>query len=252
MSRMIKINGAGLQRRYSSGAGEGEIVSDAKRKQQIKDHEALRAHSKSKRSAREERMEAREERNISPEVEMERLKKNPTKDIDIKRIVKTAKSKTNVLAREYGLKEPDNPEALSHDRLHCFTCDRKLDSPNVYKQNEEMKDLFEDEEVRMLCCWCFGRMDESEIKVTMRKNEEATKEIRLAIYDPIESTKAEIIEMTKTKRIALKAKIKIWKARNQLVGNIKHDNLADADWMERCIEYNAHTRYTACAGGLGS
>ena len=247
---MIKINGAGLQRRYSSGAGEGEIVSDAKRKQQIKDHEALRAHSKSKRTVREARMEARVERNISPEVEMERLKKNPTKDIDIKKIVKTAKAKTNALAREYGLKEPNNPEALSHDRFHCFTCDRRLDSPNAYKRDEEMKDLFEDEEVRMLCCWCFGRMGEDEIKVTMRNGKDATKEIRLAIYDPIESTKAEIAEMTKIKRIALKSKIKIWKARNQLVGNIKHDNLEDADWMENCVSYNAHSRYTACAGGL--
>jgi len=196
-------------------------------------------------------MEVRIERNISPEVEMERLKKNPTKDIDIKRIVKTAKAKTNVLAREYGLKEPNNPEALSHDRFHCYTCDRILDSPNAHKQNQDMKEFFDkDEEIRMLCCWCFGRMDEAQIKFTMRKNEEATKEIRLAIYDPVESTKAEIEEMTKLKRIALKSKIKRWKARNQLVGNVKHDNVEDADWMERCVEYRAHTRYTACAGGI--
>ena len=250
MSRMIKISGQGLQRRYSNGVGEGDTISDAQRKQQKKDHEALRAHSKSKRVEREARMEVRVERNISPEVEMERLKKDPTKDIDVKKIVKTAKSKTNVLAREYGLKEPNNPEALSHDRLHCYTCDRSLDSPNAYKQNEDMKDLFDDEEVRILCCWCFGKMDEAQIKFTMRKNEEATKEIRLAIYDPIESTKSEIEEMTKLKRIALKSKIKRWNAITRLVGNVKHDNVEDADWMERCVEYNAHTRYTACAGGL--
>ena len=249
MSRMIKINGAGLQRRYSSGVGEGEIISDAKRKQQIKDHEALRAHSKSKRAMREERMEIREERNISPVVEMERLKKNPTKDIDVKKIIKDAKSKTNALAREYGMKQPNNPEALTHDRLHCFTCDRKLDSPNEYKKLG-FNGLFDDDEVRTLCCWCFGKMGDKEIKTTMRSDKDATKEIRLAIYDPIESTKAEIVEMTKIKRIALKSKIKRWNAVTRLVGNVKHDNIEDADWMERCVEYNAHTRYTACAGGL--
>jgi len=250
MSRMIKINGAGLQRRYSNGAGEGDIIPDAQRKQQKKDHEALRKHSQSKRARREARLEERDEQNISPEKEMERLKKNPTKDIDVKKIVNNAKAKTNVLAREYGVKEPNNPEALAHDRLHCFTCDRRLDSPNVYKRDEDMKDLFEDEEVRMLCCWCFGRMGEDEIKVTMRNNKDATKEIRLAIYNPIESTKAEIEEMTNLKRIALKSKIKRWNAMTRFVGNVKHDNVDDADWMENCVSYNAHTRYTACAGGL--
>ena len=244
---MINFSGQGLQRKYRNKIDTDLHLNENTK---TKDREALRKHSQSKRARREARLAERDEQNISPEKEMERLKKDPTKDIDVKKIVSNAKSKTNVLAREYGVKEPNNPEALAHDRLHCFTCDRRLDSPNAYKQDEDMKDLFDDEEVRILCCWCFGKMDEAQIKFTMRKDEDATKEIRLAIYDPIESTKAEIVEMTKTKRIALKSKIKIWEARNHLVGNIKHDNVDDADWMERCVEYNAHTRYTACAGGL--
>jgi len=247
---MIKINGAGLQRRYSNGAGSSGIISDKQKAEQERDHKAFRAYHKGKRAEREARMEVRMERNISPVVEMERLKKNPTKDIDVKRIVTKAKEKTNVLAREYGVKEPNNPEALAHDRLHCYTCDRHLDSPNTYKQNPDMKDLFDDEEVRILCCWCFGKMDDAQIKFTMRNGRDATKEIRLAIYDPIESTKAEIAEMTKLKRISLKSKIKRWEARNHLVGNIKHNVLEDADYMENIVSHNAHTRWTACAGGL--
>jgi len=250
MSRMIKINGAGLQRRYSNGAGSSGIISDKQKAEQERDHKAFRAYHKGKRAEREKRMEARMERNISPVEEMKRLKKNPTKDIDVKKIISTAKAKTNKLAREYGVKEPNNPEALDHDRYHCYTCDRRLDSPNAHKQNADMKEFFDkDEDIRMLCCWCFGRMDDKDIKFTMRNNKEATKEIRLAIYDPIESTKAEIETMTKLKRISLKSKIKRWEARNHLVGNIKHDRLADADWMENCVSYNAHTRYTACTGG---
>jgi len=248
MSKMIKISGQNLQRRYSNGAGEGDIDLNVDTKR--KDQEALNKFSATKRKARETRLVQRDENNISPVEELTRLEKDPTKDVDVKSIVKKAKEKTNVLAREYGLKEPNNPEAITHDRFHCFTCDRRLDSPNIYKQGEGMKDLFEDEEVRMLCCWCFGRMGEDEIKVTMRNNKDATKEIRLAVYDPIESTKEEIETMTDIKRIALKSKIKKWNAITGLVGNIKHDNLEDADWMERCVELNAHTRYTACAGGL--
>jgi len=246
MNRMINFNGQGLQRKYRK-----KIDSDLhlSKETKAKDHEALRKYSKSKRVGREARLAERDERNISPEKEMEILEKNPTKDIDIKKIVKNAKSKTNTLAREYGMKQPNNPEALIHDRLHCFTCDRKLDSPNEYKKLG-FNGLFDDDEVRTLCCWCFGKMGDSEIKITMRSGKDATKEIRLAIYDPEESTKAEIEEMTNIKRIALKSKIKRWNAVTRLVGNVKHDNVEDADWMERCVEYNAHTRYTACAGGL--
>ncbi len=248
MSNMIKISGQGLQRRYSNGAGKGDIDLNADTTR--KDQEALGKFSATKRKAREARLAQRDENNISPIKELERLEKDPTKDVNVKSIIKKATEKTNVLAREYGLKEPNNPEALTHDRLHCFTCDRHLDSPNAYKQDVDMRDLFNDEEVRILCCWCFGGMSDDEIKTTMRNGKEATKEIRLAIYDPVESTKAEIEEMTDIKRIALKSKIKKWNAITGLVGNVKHDNLEDSDWMERCVELNAHTRYTACAGGL--
>ncbi len=247
MSNMIKISGQGLQRRYSNDAGKGDI--DLNVDTTRKDQEALGKFSVTKRKAREARLAQRDEKNITPVKELEILEANPEKDVDVKGIVKKVKEKTNVLAREYGLKQPNNPEALVHDRLHCYTCDRHLDSPNAHK-GIGLDGLFEDEEVRMLCCWCFGKMSDDEIKTTMRNGKEATKEIRLAIYDPAESTKAEIEAMTDIKRIALKSKIKRWNAITGLVGNIKHNDLEDADWMERCVEYNAHTRYTACAGGL--
>ena len=129
---MINFNGQGLQRKYRNKV-DNEIHLSADTKS--KDYEALRKHSQSKRAGREARLAERDEQNISPEKEMERLKKDPTKDIDVKKIVNNAKSKTNVLAREYGVKEPNNPEALAHDRLHCFTCDRRLDSPKHQQHN---------------------------------------------------------------------------------------------------------------------
>ncbi len=240
---MINFNGASLQKKYN-GLAKSDILTDSDRKNQKKDHEALRNASKAKRKAREARSDERIARNISPEKEMKILEQNPEKDIDVKSIQKQAKSETNALAREYGLKQPNNPEALVHDRLHCMMCDRKLDSPHTGQFGENS--LFNDEDVRLMCCWCFGNMSDSEIRTTARSGKEADSEIRLKVYNPEESTKAEVESLIESKMIQMKGKLRRWKQDVALVGKVKHNTLEDVDYLEFGVRNRAPTRYTAC------
>lgn len=243
---MIHINGQGLQRKYSNGASS-TLKTNAEKSQAQKDREALKKASLAKRKAREARAEKREMRleNANPEKALKNLEENPEKDIDVDKIQKQALSKTNALARKFGLSQPNNPEALAHDRLHCSACDRKLDQPDAHK-SVNLNGLFEDEDVRLLCCWCFGKMGESDIKNTMYSGLEADAKVRLQVYNPIESTKAEIDSLIESKMIQMKSKLKKWQQDTALVGNIKHDYLQEADQLENSVLYNAKTRYTAC------
>jgi hypothetical protein len=246
MSNMIKISGQGLQRKYGNGIGSSNLLTDADRNQQKKDRDALRASSRAKREAREKRQAKRMAKNVSPEKAIEILEQNPTADIDVQSIHEKALEQTNVIARQYGLQEPNNPEALKHDRFHCSTCDRKLDSPNAHK-GTDVDGLFDDEDIRLMCCWCFGKMSDSEIKSTMKiEGAEADAEIRLKVYNPIESTKAEVESLVGLKKIQMKAKLKKWQQDTALVGNVKHDYLLEGDQLENSVLYNAKTRYTAC------
>tara|TARA_R110000765_G_scaffold422920_1_gene531123 strand:- start:326 stop:1060 length:735 start_codon:yes stop_codon:yes gene_type:complete len=242
---MININGQGLQRKYSNGSSSN-LKTNAQKSQAQKDREALKKASLAKREAREARAEKREMRlnNANPELAIKILEENPEKDINVNQIQKEAMAKTNVLAREFGLSQPNNPEALAHDRLHCSACDRKLDSPNAHKQ-DGLGNLFEDEDVRLLCCWCFGKMGESDIK-SMYSGKEADSKVRLQVYNPIESTKAEVESLIESKMIQMKSKLKKWQQDVALVGNIKHDYLQEGDQIENSVLYNAKTRYTAC------
>ncbi len=234
--------GNGLQKAYN-GVAKSKILTDSDKKNQKNDHNALRNASKAKRKAREERQELRIASNLSPDKEMKILKENPMKDIDVKQIQKQAKSETNVLAREHGLTQPNNPEALAHDRLHCMMCDRKLDSPNNYKSVNH--GLFDDSEVRTMCCWCFGKMSDSEIRSKVNVTE-ATAEIRLKVYNPDESTKAEVDSLVESKMIQMKGKLRKWKQDTALIGKVKHDYLEEGDQFENQVMYRAKTRYTAC------
>ena len=220
---MIHINGQGLQRKYSNGASS-TLKTNAEKSQAQKDRDALKKASLAKRKAREARAEKREMRlnNANPEVAIKILEENPEKDINVAQIQKEAMSKTNALAREFGLSEPNNPEALAHDRLHCMMCDRTLDSPHTNQFGGES--IFDEEDVRLMCCWCFGKMSDSDIKHEIEPKE-ATAEIRLKVYNPIESTKAEIESMIESKMIQMKSKLKKWQQDVALVGNIKHDYL---------------------------
>ena len=241
---MIHINGQGLQRKYSNGASS-TLKTNAEKSQAQKDRDALKKASLAKRKAREARAEKREMRlnNANPEVAIKILEENPEKDINVAQIQKEAMSKTNALAREFGLSEPNNPEALAHDRLHCMMCDRTLDSPHTNQFGGES--IFDEEDVRLMCCWCFGKMSDSDIKHQIEPKE-ATAEIRLKVYNPIESTKAEIESMIESKMIQMKSKLKKWQQDVALVGNIKHDYLQEGDQIENSVLYNAKTRYTAC------
>ena len=240
MSKMI-LFGNGLQKAYN-GTATNSTLTDSERKNQKSDHEALKGASAKKRKAREERSDARIARNISPEKEMGILEKNPEKDVDVKGIQKEAKSKTNALAREHGLAQPNNPEALAHDRLHCMMCDRRLDSPHVGQYENS---IFEEEEVRIMCCWCFGNMSDSDIRSQVGVSE-ATAEIRLRVYNPEESTKAEIESLIESKMIQMKGKLRRWKQDTALVGKVKHNTLEDVDYLEFGVRNRANTRYTAC------
>jgi hypothetical protein len=240
---MINFSGQGLQRKYGK---KDQDDPDLSKNVKNKDHEALRKASRGKREAREKRMAIREDNNLSPDKKLEQLKKNPMKDINVIDIVSKAKEKTGVIAREYNLPEPKNPEALAHDRKHCYHCDRRLDSPNVVKQNGLASDLFEEEEIRLLCCWCFGNMGDSDIKLTMRSGIDASKEIRLKVYNPEESSKAEIEQLVSSKIIQMKVKLKKWKQDVSLVGKVKHDYLYEGDQFENQVMYRAKTRYNAC------
>jgi hypothetical protein len=242
MSRMINF-GNGLQKAYN-GSAKTDLLTDSDKKNQKADHNALRNASKAKRKAREERQELRMARNISPDVEMKILEQNPEKDIDVKSIQKQAKSETNALAREYGLTQPNNPEALAHDRLHCMMCDRKLDSPHT--GNFGANSLFNEEDVRLMCCWCFGNMSDSEIRTTAKSGKEADSEIRLKVYNPEESTKAEVESLIESKMIQMKGKLRRWKQDVELVGKVKHNTLEDVDYLEFGVRNRANTRYTAC------
>ena len=244
---MINFKGQELQRSYQQS---GKIDTDAIRQQKA-DLEALRAMRKNqtwKTKQREERMNLRIERleNMKPEVQLEKFEQNPTKGIDVEKIKSELLATTNATARKYGLPEPNNPEALAHDRTHCMCCDRKLHQPNAHKNLDIDPDLIDDEEVRLMCCWCFGKMDDDDIRSTMYTGMEADAKIRLKVYNPEQSTQQEIDSLIESKRIQLKSKLKRWEQDVALVGNVKHDYLLEVDQLENTVIYNAKTRYTAC------
>lgn len=245
MSKMIKF-GNGLQGKYS-GNPTGNTKTTAEKKTANSDHEALMKHAKTKRKAREERADVRESLMMAPDKALKKVESGDDALLNgqIKNMQKTVKAKTNVIARQYGLAEPNNPEALAHDRLHCATCDRTLDAPNAHKQ-AGLDGLFEDSEVRIMCCWCFGKFDDSEIKSTMYTGLEANAKIRLAVYNPEESTREEVESLTDSRRIYLKCKLKKWEQDTSLIGKIKHVAWQDADTMENIVRDQAPTRYTAC------
>ena len=203
---MINFSGQGLQKAYTKKNSE---LSTQEQEQKKKDREALKKYAESQREKREARMNARMERNKPITKEVEDFEKNGLSEEEIAKVTDGVMEKTNALARKYGLPQPNNKEALEHDRTHCFACDRKLDSPNAHKGGD-LEKLFEDDgDVRILCCWCFGRMGDDEIKTTMRiEGAEADAKIRLQVYNPMESKKEEIESLTQTRRIFLKSKLK--------------------------------------------
>lgn len=240
MSRMINFSGQGLQRAYTKKKSE---LSTQEKEMQKSDREALKKYAESQRKAREARQAERMERNKPITQQVEDFEKNGLSKKEIDNVMDGAMEETNVIARKYGLPQPNNPEALEHDRYHCMTCDRKLDNPNAHKGTvwEELYD--KDEDVRLMCCWCFGRMGDDEIKSTMRiEGAEADAKIRLQIYNPMESKKEEIESLTSTRRIFLKSKLKKWEQDTELIGKLTR-TLHDEDYQENFNMYNAKTRY---------
>lgn len=240
--------GNSLQKSYKTET-ESTVKNDFQKTQEEKDREALRKAAEAKRAERLARMEQRDKSRIPLDKKLEKEAEEYNDEI-----LKTAKENTNYLARKYNLPEPNNPEALNHDRLYCYTCNRRLDSPNAYKQDEDLQKLFDDEEVRTLCCWCFGRMDDDDIKFTSKTGEEATKEIRLAVYNPEVLLDADITEedakrlenVPKSRQIYIKSKIKRYKNVVNMIGSIKHNSLEDEEHTDLSFLKQFKTRYDAC------
>ena len=265
MSRMINF-GNGLQRKYINKS-EDKPVSDAEKTQAEKDQEALRKHAESKREARDARLQHRDDNRKSiiedSEDQIELTKKDKVnrlqelednKENRIEVQVKEAKEKTNHLAREHGLSEPNNPEALEHDRLHCYKCDMHLHIPNAYKDLPvEVRALLgSDESIRHLCCYCFGKMEDGEI--VKLQDSESDRKVRLMIYNPeayvrenadeINDSDIQHIEHLTVERIAYyKAKIKRYENVISLIGNVKHDTIQEVDDLIETVRNNAPTRW---------
>ena len=265
MSKMIKF-GNGLQKKYQTDLESG-IKSDAENKRINNDRDALRKHHEEKAEAREARLKERDDNRksitddskeqikLNKKDEVERLQQlEDHKEDKIERQIDEAKEKTGHLARKHGLAEPNNPEALKHDRLHCYKCDMHLHIPNAYKKlPEDVLALFgNDQDVRHFCCFCFGKMDDGEI--IKLQDSESNRKIRMMIYNPEDYVREnadeihqEDIEQIKTltkERIAYyNAKIKKYEHVVSLIGTVKHDNLQEVDDLENTVRNLAPTRY---------
>ncbi len=265
MSRMINF-GNGLQKKYKAEQ-ESDIDSDAEALRKKKDREALRKHSKGKAEARDARLQHRDDNRksvIEDSVEQIELTKKDKVDRlqtlednlenKIERQVVEAKGKTGHLARKHGLAEPNNPEALEHDRLHCYKCDMHLHVPDAYKKlPEEVQALFgNDKDVRHLCCYCFGKMEDGEI--VKLQDSESDRKIRMMIYNPADYVRAnadgvhqedikEIETLTKERIVYYNAKIKKYENVISLIGNVKHDTIQEVDDFIETVRNLAPTRY---------
>ena len=103
--------------------------------------------------------------------------------------------------------------------------------------------------MKMSDCYVVGVSEKWEnpiSKVPCIDGKEADAKVRLQVYNPIESTKAEIDSLIESKMIQMKSKLKKWQQDVALVGNIKHDYLQEGDQIENSVLYNAKTRYNAC------
>ena len=258
--------GNGLQKKYTKDS-ETDFKSDSDNKRIDKDRDALRKHSKEKAEARDSRLKARDDNRksitedskdqikLNKKDEVDRLQQlEDNKDNKIERQIDEAKEKTGHLARKHGLAEPNNPEALKHDRLHCYKCDMHLHVPNAYKNlPKDVQALFgNDQDVRHFCCFCFGKMDDGEI--IKLQDSESNRKIRMMIYNPEDYVREnadeihqEDIDQIKTltkERIAYyNAKIKKYENVISLIGTVKHDNLQEVDDLENTIRNLAPTRY---------
>lgn len=249
---MMNFSGQSLQRTYQECGGK---INKNEEKRELKDRQALHKARKQqswKTTAIQERMDERDDNRKSlDELIKEEIARIPNKQnmkiADIQRRakitveirLKEAKEKTNRLARKHGLELPNNPEAVKHDRFHCYSCGGKLHIPDAYKElDDSVKGLFDDETVKHLCCFCF-------VKEDLDINEgEATPDIRLAVYNPGESVKKNIdtkgkIEnvkkMSDLQKISLKNKMKKYQNIINLVGNVKHNYLEDGNYMENKV-----------------
>lgn len=258
---MIEINGT-LAREMKKQFEKNIPDSALDRKVKMSDAEAIAQYQKKRRKILklDEELEARdlnradeEERGLAEIARMESQLSQLKEGIDDEKIrrlkdeIYALKTKANHLARQYGLVEPNNPEALAHDRLHCQVCDISLHWKDAYKQApEEIQLLFgRDEDVRHLCCYCFAKMEHDEI-VKIQTGEDATKEIRMMIYNPedfVTETKGRVIEeqiqqeiertekLSKERKLYIESKIRRYKNVVSLIGKFKFDSLSGEDMM---------------------
>lgn len=237
---MIHINSLGKVYKNES---RSEIKTDAQIEQERKDYLALKKIREKRKQELEAKREVRDkDRKPLPEKELENLEKQ--KEETIKQELKSRKEKTNHLARQYNLPEPNNPEALKHDRFHCYVCDMRLHIPDAYKNTPEDVQILlgKDEDVRHLCCFCFGKMENGEI-VQTSTGKEADKKIRMLIYNPEAGVEEDVEEMTKDRRLYLQSKLRRYQDTVKMIGSLKHDSLEDERHIEDSFLKQFPTRY---------
>ena len=258
--------GNGLQKKYTKDS-ETDFKSDSDNERIDNDREALRKHSKAKAEARDSRLQHRDDNRksviedseeqivLTKKDKVDRIQQlEDNKENKIERQIDEAKGKTGHLARKHGLAEPNNPEALKHDRLHCYKCDMHLHIPNAYKNlPKDVQALFgNDEDVRHFCCFCFGKMDDGEI--VKLQDSESNRKIRMMIYNPEdyvrenadeihEDDKKEIVKLTKERIAYYNAKIKKYENVISLIGTVKHDTIQEIDDFENTVRNLAPTRW---------
>ena len=94
---------------------------------------------------------------------------------------------TNIKARKYGLTPPDNPEAIEYEKTHCISCGSRHHDEEAYKKLDinyvGLLEKFGQQSLGMLCCACFGRVNDSDEIIEISYEEPDSRTLK-EIYDP--------------------------------------------------------------------
>ena len=100
-------------------------------------------------------------------------------------------SKTNLIARQHGIKEPDMPEAIKYDNTHCISCGDELHNPDAYKDSDidylKVMEKMNQKKINTLCCSCFGTMQRNGNVIQNIKEPDSDTFKR--VYDPLNAPK---------------------------------------------------------------
>ena len=99
--------------------------------------------------------------------------------------------RTNLIARQHGLKEPDRPEAIQFDDTHCVSCGDRLHDSKAHEQLDvdylKVLEKMGQNKVNTLCCSCFGRMQQN--GKVIQKVKKPDSDTFKQVYDPLKAPK---------------------------------------------------------------